>query len=49
MKKLHFFILITAFLGIACSHHKEERTPASVKAEKETTHEKFQGTFDRPY
>jgi hypothetical protein len=48
MKVIHFIFLITAFIGISCSHH-QERTPASVKAEKDTIHEKFQGVFDRSY
>jgi hypothetical protein len=48
--KINFILLaMTVLLGVSCSTHMEKRDPASVSHEKETSHEKFQGTFDKQY
>jgi|GEM_PF-3334268 hypothetical protein len=48
--KINFILFaMTVLFGVSCSTHMEKRDPASVSHEKETSHEKFQGTFDKQY
>jgi hypothetical protein len=46
--KINFILFaLTALLAISCSTDAGKRDPASVEQEKETSHEKFQGVFDK--
>jgi hypothetical protein len=41
--------LIVVLIAVSCASQKSHRDPASVKQEQETSHEKFQGVFDKQY
>jgi hypothetical protein len=48
--KINFILFaMTVLFGLSCSTHREGRDPASVSQEKESSHDKFQGTFDKQY
>jgi hypothetical protein len=48
MRVSFFLLAIIMILNVSCST-TETRNPASVKEEKESAHERFQGVFDKQY
>ena len=46
--KTYLFLLSLIILVTSCSS-MQKRTPASVEEEKEESHQKFQGLFDKQY
>jgi len=48
MKSSFILLLVTLVFAIGCSS-TPSRDPSSVKQEKDSAHEKFQGLFDKQY